>query len=91
MLKISFEPLLNLTSTLLYSTGEPPGETPSNDANYFPPLKLVDSTMMHRIISNLEALGDNDEGEHLLLVYLHLFTLFSSLCFGWRAHKGVML
>jgi transcription initiation factor TFIIH subunit 3 len=50
-------------SVLLYSSADPPSETPSNDANSFPPFKMVDSTVMHNIGQQLQESGQRPDEE----------------------------
>ncbi|KAJ3910328.1 transcription factor Tfb4-domain-containing protein [Lentinula edodes] len=65
-------------SVLLYSSANPPSETPSNDANSFPPFKMVDSTIMHNIVQQLNALDQGlDEEAPSALVG----ALTKALCF----------
>ncbi|KAJ3853756.1 transcription factor Tfb4-domain-containing protein [Lentinula lateritia] len=65
-------------SVLLYSSANPPSETPSNDANSFPPFKMVDSTIMHNIVQQLDALDQGlDEEAPSALVG----ALTKALCF----------
>ncbi|KAJ4476988.1 transcription factor Tfb4-domain-containing protein [Lentinula edodes] len=55
-------------SVLLYSSANPPSETPSNDANSFPPFKMVDSIIMHNIVQQLEALDQGLDEEALCFI-----------------------
>ncbi|KAF9075432.1 transcription factor Tfb4-domain-containing protein [Rhodocollybia butyracea] len=48
-------------SVLLYSSADPPSDTPSNDANSFPPFKIVDMTVVLEIQKQLETLSDEDD------------------------------
>ncbi|KAJ3759143.1 transcription factor Tfb4-domain-containing protein [Lentinula raphanica] len=50
-------------SVLLYSSADPPTETPPSDANSFPAFRLVNSTIMHNIVQQLEALDDSSDEE----------------------------
>lgn len=72
-----------LCSVLLYSSANSPSETPSNDANSFPPFKMVDSTIMHNIVQQLDALdqGLDEEGlpSLLCLNYSHILSAPSAL------------
>ncbi|KAJ3733521.1 transcription factor Tfb4-domain-containing protein [Lentinula guzmanii] len=52
-------------SVLLYSSANPPTETPPSDANSFPSFKMVDSTMMHNIVQQLDSLNQDSVEEGL--------------------------
>jgi transcription initiation factor TFIIH subunit 3 len=64
------------------------------DPNYYPPFRAVDTTVVRRIMEELDALGDPDEeglsGAHPALSPTHFLPL-SSVCSSGSAHKILML
>ncbi|KAJ3803271.1 TFIIH subunit Tfb4/p34 [Lentinula aff. detonsa] len=66
-------------SVLLYSSANPPAETPSSDANSFPSFKMVDSTMMHNIVQQLENLNQDSAVEEVPSALVGALT--KSLCY----------
>ncbi|TFK44391.1 transcription factor Tfb4-domain-containing protein [Crucibulum laeve] len=55
-------------SVMLYASTDPPKEQQTIDANSYPPFKLVDSTVVTRIMEELDALGDLEEEPPCVLV-----------------------
>ncbi|KAG7098767.1 hypothetical protein E1B28_000675 [Marasmius oreades] len=55
-------------SVMLYSSSDPIAEIPPNDANSYPPFKLVDSTVVNRIARELELIADDDLDAPVALV-----------------------
>ncbi|KIK67218.1 hypothetical protein GYMLUDRAFT_37291 [Collybiopsis luxurians FD-317 M1] len=69
-------------SLLLYSSTDPPEESPSHDSNSFPPFKIVNSTIMRNILSQLDSLSDEEQAPTALvgaltkaLCYINRLTL----------------
>ncbi|KAJ4483225.1 transcription factor Tfb4-domain-containing protein [Lentinula aciculospora] len=66
-------------SVLLYSSADLSSETPSNDANSFPPFKMVDSTIMHNIVQHLDTLTQDPDEEEAPSALVGALT--KSLCY----------
>ncbi|KAG6898167.1 hypothetical protein C0992_004154 [Termitomyces sp. T32_za158] len=80
-------------SLCLYSSADPVPQSQPIDPNSYPPFKLVDSTIVTRIMQELDDLGEpGEEGNHAVILMLcNALSPSSSEFSRRRPHKSPML
>lgn len=79
---------------MLYSSTQlPTDDLPSLDANSYLPFKLVDSTVVRRIIDELDSIGELEEERERLIstCFFSPHWNYSSMCTGRSGDEGPLL